>query len=263
MNDRDMTKAVYLTDLPDRELPAEGYSRLYFGHEFCPYRLPSRRRIREMREAALGQGMAFTLVTPRFDEEDLDRIERLIEVIDPAVDEIVVNDVGLFDLLHRRAWKGPLVLGRLLTKQRRGAAWKGDLPDEEGALRYLQGSSLDSPGFVELFRDRYDVRRFEIDNLIQGVTVGDLPEGTSLSVYHPWLFLTLTRHCPWRFDGRSWSAGEGCSAPCRNDLLSLIPREGGREIIMGSMAQFLFNDGDDIFAGPPVDRIVHMPGTPA
>jgi hypothetical protein len=263
MADGRSTRAVYLTDLPDRELPSEGYGRLYYGHEFCAQRLPPRRRVREMREAAAARGMAFTLVTPRFDEEDLDRIERLLEAVDPAADEIVVNDMGLFEVLRRRAWKGPLVMGRLLTKQRRGAAWKGPLPEEEGALRYLRGSSLDSPGFVELFVERFGVRRFELDNLIQGVEVGRLPEGVFLSVYHPWLFLTLTRHCPWRFDGRSWASGEGCPAPCRTDQLSLVPRDGGREIVMGSMAQFLLNEGAGVYDGPAVDRVVHMPGAPS
>jgi hypothetical protein len=262
MREGGVKRAVYLTDLPDRDLPAEGYGRLYFGHEFCPYRLPSRARVKEMRREAAGRGMAFTLVTPRFDEDDTDRVVRLVDILEPT-DEIVVNDVGLLEVLRRRAWKGPVAVGRLLTKQRRGAAWKGDLPVEEGALRYLRGSSLDSPGFAAFFLGRYGVRRFEVDNLIQGVAVGELPEGVSLSLYHPWLFLTLTRHCPWRFDGRSWSAGEGCAAPCRRDMLSLVPRMGGREIVMGSMAQFLFNDTDTLYEGPAVDRVVFMPGTPA
>lgn len=262
MTGSDVERAVYLTDLADREVPEEGYGRLYFGHEFCPYRLPSRARVRHMRREAQERGMAFTLVTPRFDEDDTDQIVRLVDTLEPG-DEIVVNDVGLLEMLRRRAWKGPVVVGRLLTKQRRGAAWKGDLPVEEGALRYLRGSSLDSPGFAAFFLERYGVRRFEIDNLIQGVETGKLPEGVSLSVYHPWLFLTLTRHCPWRFDGRSWTAGEGCAAPCRDDMLSLVPRRGGREIVMGSMAQFLFNELDTVYDGPAVDRTVFMPGAPA
>ena len=177
-------------------------------------------------------------------------------------DEVVVNDVGLFEILLGDNWEGTIAAGRLLTRQRRGAGWKGDLPAEPGARRYLRGSALDSPGFVDYLKDRYGVLRFEIDNLIQGVAVAEMPEDVRLSVYYPYLFLTASTLCPWTFDGRRWKRGEGCPS-CRGEILELKPEEGGRTILMGGGIQFLEKNATEVYAGPPVDRHVFQPRIPA
>jgi hypothetical protein len=185
---------------------------------------------------------------------------KLIEELQPEEgDEVVVNDVGLLDLLAGEEWKWAVVAGRLLSRQRRGAGWRGPLPPAAGDARTLRGSSLDSPHLAEWFRDRYGVRRFEIDNLIQGVEVGPLPGDVSLSVYYPFLFLTATTLCPWTFDGLRWRNGEGCPS-CKGEILELEPEEGGRQIIMAGNVQYLENDSPEIYAGPAVDRWVHQVG---
>jgi hypothetical protein len=112
---------------------------------------------------------------------------------------------------------------------------------------------------VEWFRDLYGVRRFEIDNLIQGVEVDPLPGEIRLSVYHPFLFLTATKLCPWTFDGRRWRRGEGCPS-CEGETLELDPDEGGRKIVMAGSVQYLENDSPGVYAGPAVDRWVRQVG---
>jgi len=196
-------------------------------------------------------------------ESGIGRVMKAIEGISPGEgDEVVVNDVGLFEILLREKWSGAVAAGRLLTRQRRGAGWKGSLPAEPGAARWLRGSALDSPGFVDFLVDRYGVRRFEIDNIIQGVAVGELPDDVRLSVYYPWLFLTASTLCPWTFDGRRWKRGEGCPS-CRGEILELKPEEGGRTILMGGGIQFLENPSVEVYSGPSVDRHVFQPRIPA
>lgn len=259
MTERAVTKAVYLTRSADLKGVGTGFDRLYFGHEFCPWLVPGEKELERVRTAAAARGLAFTLVTPILGEESLAKAGKLVDLLVPGDgDEVVVNDMGLLELLSRREWKGVAIVGRLLTRQRRGPGWRGDLPEGEGDSRYLRGSALDSPHFVEWLRRTYGVRRFEIDNLVQGVEVGELPGDVRLSVYHPWLFLTATTLCPWTFDGSRWKRGEKCPS-CQGEVLELTPGEGGRKIFMAGGVQYLENDSDEIYGGPGVDRRILQP----
>jgi len=254
-----MPRSLYLTRPGGLDALAGGYERLYFGHEFCPWLLPGRRQMEQVRQAAADRGLSFTLVTPHLGESWLEPVRKLVEALAPGEgDELVVNDVGLFELVAAEKWEGTVIAGRLLTRQRRGAGWKGSLPAGAGDARYLRGSSLDSPHFVELLRRRYGVRRFEIDNLIQGVEVGELPEDVRLSVYYPYLFVTATALCPWTFDGSRWRRGERCPS-CDGEVLELTPEGGGRKLLAAGGVQYLENTDATVYAGPAVDRWVHQP----
>jgi len=258
-----MERAIFVTEADTIGDFLPGEERVYFGHEFCHWRVAGRGQVEETRRRAAAAGAAFTLVTPALDEEGLARMTKIVEALSPEEgDEVVANDVGLLERLSKEGWPGPVTVGRVLTRQRRGAGWKEGSPGTGAALRYLRGSSLDSPGFVEWFHDRYGVRRFEIDNLLQGVEVGALPGDVRLSVYYPYLFLTAMSLCPWTFDGRRWRRGEGCPA-CRGQVLELRPEKGGRPILMGGGVQFLENDSGVIYDGPGVDRLVRQPRIPA
>jgi len=224
-----MERAVFVPDLDRLPPPDEPYDRLYLGSEFCPWRLPGEREIREGHAAAARQGMAFSLVTPFLDEPGLARTLDLVQALpqDPST-EVVANDLGLIEALRHAGYKGTVVAGRLITRQRRGPGFQsfGAPPLEAGAA--LRGSALDSPAFIGFLGSQYGVRRFELDGLVQGVAVPALPEGTRLSLYRPWLLVTATRNCPWVFDGRTWERGRGCARPCRGRALRLTLCNGAR-----------------------------------
>jgi hypothetical protein len=222
-----MERAVFVPDLDRLPPPGERYDRLYLGSEFCVRRLPQERELRAALAQAERRGMSFTLVTPFLDEPGLARTLDLVRSLPdvPAI-EVVANDLGLLEALREAGWKGTLVAGRLLTRQRRGPGFQsfGDVPVD--AAEALRGSALDSPAFVALLADGYGVRRFELDDLVQGTAVPTLPQGIRLSLYRPWLLVTATRNCPWVFDGRSWDR-DHCARPCRGRLLRLIPEPAG------------------------------------
>jgi hypothetical protein len=219
-------RAAFVPDIDRLPPPGEPYDRLYLGSEFCPWRLPGEGEIREVRAVVARRGMTFSLVTPFLDEPGLTRTLALLRGLpeDPST-EVVANDLGLIEALRAAGWKGTVVAGRLITRQRRGPGFQsfGDVPPEAGAA--LRGSALDSPGFVELLGSRYGVRRFELDDLVQGVEVPPLPAGVRLSLYRPWLLVAATRNCPWVFDGSGRHRGEGCPRPCMGHTLRLDPKE--------------------------------------
>lgn len=259
-----MEQAVFIADL-DRLPPfGERYDRLYLGSEFCHWRLPAPRELERAQQEARGRGMAFSLVTPFLDETGLRRTLALVRDL-PAdgETEVIVNDFGVLEAVAAAGWRGMLVAGRLLTRQRRGPGFQDPRDASPDALAALRGSALDAPSFVSWLGATYGVRRFELDDLLQGVAIGDLPEGVRLSLYRPFLLVTATRNCPWIFDGRVWQREEGCPRPCRGQVLDLEPAEGGRHLIVGGCAQFLRAEREEGDAGPGIDRIVWQPGIPA
>ncbi len=280
-----MEHAIFVSDLERLPPRGEAFDRLYLGSEFCVWRLPGEPELREALAAAARGGMGFSLVTPFLDDPGLTRTLALVRALpeDPAT-EVVANDLGLIESLREGGWRGTLVAGRLLTRQRRGPGFQsfGDvLPEAAAALR---GSALDATAFVELLGSIYGVTRFELDDLVQGVSVPALPAGVRLSLYRPYLLVTATRNCPWIFDGRTWDRSRGCPRPCRAQALRLVSAaekapsaaynlyasESARRapciqdptLILGGCAQFLEHRNDaSLPAG--VDRIVRQPEIPA
>jgi hypothetical protein len=219
-----MERAVFVSDL-DRLPPApERYDRLYLGSEFCTWRLPGERDLHRGFSAAHRRAMGFSLVTPFLDECGLVQALELARALpaDPGT-EIVANDLGLIEALRAAGWTGTIVAGRLLTRQRRGPGFEtsGDVPPDAAAA--LRGSALDSPAFVGLLGSTYGVRRFELDDLVQGVAIPPLSAGVRVSLYRPWLLVTATRNCPWVFDGRTWDRTRNCGSPCSGRALRLSP----------------------------------------
>lgn len=260
-----MERALFIADLDRWTSPGEGaYDRLYLGSEFCAGRLPTPPALQRALRAAGDRGMSFSFVTPILDEPGLRRAIALVRTL-PAdgATEVIVNDLGLFEAIAEAGWRGAVVAGRLLTRQRRGPGFQDPLQPSPDARAALRGSALDAPPFIAWLAATYGVRRFELDDLVQGVAVGPLPEGIHLSIYRPWLIVTVTRNCPWIFDGRFRHDIQGCPRPCRGRALRLEPAEGGRPLLMGGCAQFLLGDEGAGFAGPSVDRAVWQPDIPA
>lgn len=259
-----IARAVFVAERARIPAAGEGYDRLYFGSEFCWQRLPDADGAAALVGEAASRGMAFTLVTPLLDEEGLEATLRVVAGLPAEAGvEVVANDVGLVQALAREQWAGTLVAGRLIARQRRGPGFRrhGEPPPEAEAA--LRGSALDSPAFLARLAERYGVRRFELDNLVQGVEIAAPPPGISFSVYHPWLFVAASRRCPWRFDGKRWRTSSECVAPCRGRILELVAEEGSAPLALGGCAQYLRNEGSDIYAGPGVDRHVILPAVPA
>lgn len=259
-----MERAVFVPDLERLPPSCVGYSRLYLGSEFCSWRLPARDELHRVIAATRERGMAFTLVTPFLDEKGLHRALALVANLpEDGTMEVIANDFGFLEAIAERRWAGTVVAGRLLTRQRRGPGFQEPVGATAEALEALRGSALDSPRFVSFLSETYEIRRFEIDNLLQGVAIGPLPPGVRLSIYRPWIIVTATRNCPWIFDGRRWQREDGCPRPCRGQALRMEPAEGGRHLILGGCAQFLEAGAGEEAAAPAVDRLVWQPDLPA
>lgn len=249
-----MERALFLNRLVT-PLP-EGFQRLYFGAEFCPWAFPRLETIGEALSASRAAGWSFTLATPVLAESVLPQIRRILVEIAPLLrpgDEILVSDLGAVALAREAAPDIPLILGRVLSGQKRGPQIL-DLELSADAMRYFRQGSWYGGETVALLGE-IGVRRVELDNLLQGFD--PLPAPLAGSLHLPYAMVTSSRNCPWRPAG-----SPGCDSGC-GEVFTL--REAGSAILLyqGGNTQFLHND-----TLPPdprklgIDRLVFHPRLP-
>ena len=181
---------------PEEPLP-EGYSRIYFGAEFCPWLLPTPEAAERACRAAHSDGRTFTLVTPVLIEPVLPRLRLLLAVAARwlrAGDELLISDWGALEPARSLLPNIPVILGRTLSGQKRGPRILDlELTAEQRA--YFRQSRWHSRESAALLAE-LGIARVELDNLLQGLA--PLPPGLRASVHHPYAMVTSGRHCPFR-----------------------------------------------------------------
>jgi hypothetical protein len=275
-----MEKVLYTTTLDDIKKAAGLYDRVYFGAEFCQWRLPTPGLAQKAYDAARGAGLGFSLMTPWVTDAGLKRVKKILDgIITPPSSsypkrgtegvllqnfEVIVNDLGVLMLLKDAFPAVMPVLGRLLVKQKRcprvPCIIEG-LP-EAGREVYLHAGAEDRVA-AKLLR-RFGVKRVELDNPLQGLTADLKGVGLKGSIYTPFAYVTTTRHCPASFDGEGWQAFTGCRIKgCLGNLLSLTNPAHEARLLMRGNTQFVENHNL-----PPnmkemgIDRVVHMEDVP-
>ncbi|MDP8225317.1 MAG: hypothetical protein P9L99_18290 [Candidatus Lernaella stagnicola] len=187
-----MERALYVTRLNEINAETEHYDRLYFGAEFCQFRIPSPALLRQAREAAAQHGWSFSLMTPYVTDEGLAALADLLPELRDG-DEVIVNDWGVLDWVATEHERLTVVLGRLLTKQKRGPRILNVLdvtpPD---MLSHYRRSNVDVPHLRDFLTGQMRVERFELDNPLQGM---ERRPAVPASLYTPWMYVSTTRLC--------------------------------------------------------------------
>ena len=259
-----MEKAVLLNDVNRLAQYSEPFDRLYFGHEFCQRLFPSTDQIKRAQHEAASRGKAFTVVTPFVTNAGLALLRKRLQPLlaDGAADaiEIVVNDWGVLNWLHREYPKVPIALGRLLTKQKRGPQIMNmvdRLPAP--AVAHFQCSNVDIPR-VQRFLESKGVKRVELDNLLQGIVrEGGLPA----SLYYPYAYISTTRLCllvDGDRPGKNFRSIGKCSHECMHYKVTLRHEDMPVPLVLKGNTQYFRND-----KLPPnlqklnITRLVHQP----
>ena len=262
-----MEKALYALSLKDIKSAAGKYSRVYFGAEFCQWRMPSPAVSLKAFDAAREAGVGFTLMTPWVTDAGLRKVAAVLKMLAASGDEkfeVVVNDLGVLTLLKEEYPGLTPVLGRLLVKQKRCPRVPGimeGLPDA-GREVYLSAGTEDK-STMRLLRG-YGVKRVELDNPLQGLEADLKGVRMKGSIYTPYAYVTTTRNCPASFDGTGWQAYDGCKLKgCMQNVLVLAnPAHEGRLLMRGN-TQFVENyDLPANLKGMGIDRIVEMEDVP-
>ncbi len=244
--------ACFLNDLPGE--PPVGYSRLYYGAEFCFWRLPSSEKIIAAKEWTRNAGWNFTLVTPVLGEDERLRLNSLLQTVLPKFDdgdEILISDWGALELIRSVRDDQIIILGRALSGQKRGPRIL-DMTLTQEQKEYFQRGSWHNLDAVELLAEQ-GIKRVEQDNLLQGLA--PLPETLKGSLHLPYAMVTSSRNCPFRATAECVP----CSASC-GEVFTLQSSETTVLLYQDGNTQFLHNEHlPDKLAELGIDRIVEHP----
>lgn len=206
-----MESAIFVTRTSRLHHWNPTYKRLYYGQEFCERLMPSEADLMTVSEfVSLNRVNSFSFVTPFVTEKGYEKLTGLVPLLDKLFPgcEVVVNDWGVFSYFMEHGGH-PVVLGRLLTKQKRGPRIL-NLTDKipEAALEHFKRAAADSP-MMTSFLKHNGVGRVELDNLLFGIK-RETQESTGIAL----LPLRLHQHYQ---DLPLFVMGE--KAPSRNCLL--------------------------------------------
>lgn len=210
-----LERALFVSKSNNLKYYLPEFTRLYFGNEFCERLLPSEKEIDTVLEFTIKKGMKFSLVTPYCTEVGLTRLNTLFEKISQETNEseVIINDWGVLRIIHNSFNNLTPVLGRLLTKIKRGPRLMNMLkvlPEE--AVEYLRSSNLTVPLYLEFLRD-YGIQRVELDNPLQGFDFKKADARLHLSLYIPFAYVTTSRFC----------LTASCDLPEEKGLIGIFP----------------------------------------
>ncbi len=263
-------KAIYNPPIARLKEYSEEYSRVYFGAEFCQWRLPSASSVVKAYEKAAGLGMAFTLLTPWVTDAGLKKLEKIFRGLSEAgaAAEVVINDMGALSLIAGEFPALAPVLGRLLSRQKRCPRVPGiiDGLPEAGREFYLH-PGIEDP-VASRFLKKMGIKRVELDSPLQGIEADLKAVRLKGSIYTPYAYVTTTRNCPASFEavegGGKWQSYTGCRLKgCLKNVIELSSPAHGQPLIMRGNTQFVKSGSlPDGLREMGIDRIVMMEDLP-
>ncbi len=253
--------------------------RIYFGNEFCEKRIPSPKEFNKSVELISPISEDLTFLTPPVSDVGLKRLTSLFETLSERKrrTEIVFNDWGVLRRLSNFSNLIP-VLGRLLLKFLRDPRITPRFihPDtSEDTLKIYQQCSINIAGY-RTFLEKYGVKRMELDNLYQGISIHENGMDWQSSLYIPFGYVASGRICLIGNQHipklKKFRSNERCKKECLQVELSLYDKNA-----KNNGGKYAFNQrGNTIFYqqdGPLVSRgiawayqhgarLVYMPEIP-
>lgn len=229
----------------------DGFDRLYCGAEFCPWLFPNAAELETALTAARTAGLPLTVVTPVIAEAFLPRLRSTLATILPQLrseDEVVISDWGALAMIREITPHLPVVLGRVLSGQKRGPQILDlDLSPEQ--LDYFRQSAWSGHEAQALLAES-GIRRIELDLPPQGLA--PLPAGLTGSLHTPFAMVASSRNCPFR----TGSGDTGCAATC-GEVFTLTTPQSRLPLLQCGNTQFLRSDTPpDNLSQLGIDRIV-------
>lgn len=236
-----------------------GFSRIYFGAETCERKIPCLDEVRKAKNFCKQNNLDFSLLTPFVTDAGIKKLEPIFSILSSA-DEIIANDFGV--LCKAAKHEALPVAGRLLNKQFRDPRISSFAGMPKGLLSHLSLSQAGSPVFRALLSP-FGVKRFELDNLLQGIGTNIKGTGFSASLYFPFVFISATRFCLLANCGKlSESKKVGifaCSKECEKFSFRLSNAAFPKPLLLSENSLFFENEtipSKKELASIGVDRIV-------
>ncbi len=288
-----MEKAIFITKLEQLKYVDHRYSRLYYGGEFCERLILTPDELKVVLSYVRKKRLNFSFVTPYVTDFGLERLDILFKFLtDREIkSEVIINDWGVLNLINQR-YSGLIpVLGRLLTKQKRGPRLvkllKRDaksklIQNPQNPKRrilvfqkklplnldyYYKGSNVSSVPIIHDFLIRHQIKRIELDNIAQGLSLELPKDKISASVYFPYVYITTTFFCPTTGcdeENKSLLKIKPCQRQCQKYIFKLRHSTMPKVIYLKGNTQFYKNLCLPIreLKDLGVDRTVYEPEIP-
>ena len=262
-----MEEALFITKIEDFKHIKTSYSRLYFGNEFCEHLIPNVEVLTAVLERCKDKNMALSVVTPFVTDAGIEKLKKILDFLRiKEVDlEIVINDFGVLDLVQSEKYDFNLVLGRLLSRQKRDSridVVSNKLP--AGLKQHFSFCYLDREEIIELLLD-FGIKRIELDNLSSGIRRSQ-NRRLKASLYYPYAYISTTRLCPARKIFKKnfhLRLVEDCNKECRHGNMILKNKSIPYDIILKGNTYFRYIDklplDLDVLG---IDRIIYQPEIP-
>ena len=235
--------------------PESHFTMLYYGNEFCEYCLPSSDELAEFASICERDNLRPVFVTSPVSDWGLERVKSAFEYLSQSFREfeVVVNDVGILEMLHKEHPDQSIIMGRLFDKLSHDSRiLTKDIGNYYGTagLKFARTPGILSEKARYAFSE-YNICRYEFDLPKVGI---DLPEDGCFSLYWPYQYLTTGRVCMMRAFGyhgkNKFLVGNSiCSRLCKNVQVEMRKPVNGFQISNGSKVgdTFLFQKGNTVF----------------
>lgn len=261
-----MEQAIFISNTENLKYVNSKYTRLYFGNEFCQQLIPSSEDLRIILDFVSNHNMKFSLVTPYVTDEGIGTLRPLLgyAVSSFSDAEIVVNDWGILRLLRVEFDGLTPVLGRLLTKQKRGPRIL-TVKDKVASTmtQHFKESNIDVPILTD-FLINNGIKRVELDNLLQGIARKN--PSLKASLYLPFAYVTTTRFCLTASSERKavfMRSISSCNKECQRYAFQLRHKNMPIDLFLKGNTQFFKNSRiPDDLDSLNIDRIVYEPEIP-
>lgn len=259
-----MEKAIYISKIDNLKYWSEEYSRIYFGNEFCQELIPDLDEFKKVIEFCCNYDLDMSLVTCLFTDTKLKKIYEILDYVSKQGIrcEVVMNNWGMLNFIKN--YNVTPVIGRLLTKQRRGPKLldvKNILSDTmKDCIQEIRVGSV----LIE-FLKVIGGNRLEIDNLLQGIKLEkDNLKGINISLYIPYAYVTVTRLCLSNALNRNKNMKLGVF-PCRKECLKqafiLKHQSMPTQLLLRGNAIFFKNEKIPVNTYG-IDRVIYQPELP-
>lgn len=158
------------------------YDRIYIGSEFCQNLLPKISYLEQILKQLSDKEIS--LITPMVNEIGLLKIDQLLKFITKELKsfEIIINDFGVLNLVHRKYPSVVPVLGRIISQQ---------------VTTLYPDSSIRDANTLRVLCLKYNIDRIEIDTKGKNTSI-EIPksiDNLKVSLYYPYLLVTTTNRC--------------------------------------------------------------------
>ena len=155
-------RAEYLVG-PD-QLKRKDIDRFYVGNEFCEFLLPSSEFLKAVLKTP---NKNFSLVIPPITSLSIEKIKHLIdEFVKTDFKEVIVNDFGTLNIIHKEYSNLEPVIGRFLALQQLYTGYITEIDDISPEEIFVE--EIDA-----LIKD-HKIRRIELNNSFFKINCGTL-----------------------------------------------------------------------------------------